>query len=81
MVFLIQIKIQKRRLDNKNVTKRIFHEEEIHFWCRPTYDFINVYTRCYRISARLPAEDLRRLTGLGDHCTDKQMPAAGAGVL
>ena len=33
MVFLIQIKIQKRRLDNKNVTKRIFHKDEIHFKC------------------------------------------------
>ena len=67
MVFLIQIKIQKRRLDNKNVTKRIFHEDEIHFKCmvQATCDFINVYTRCYRISARLPAEDLRRLNWPG----------------
>jgi len=43
--------------------KRIFHKDENHeinFKCMMqdyTCDFINVYTRCYRISARIPADN------------------------
>ena len=52
--------MQKCRLENKNVKNAFSIKTKyiLNVWCMPTCDFINVYRRCYRISARIPARNL-----------------------